>query len=437
MNKFKKIITDWQNIFIFISIIFISFMVIYYGSRLVHYYKLEHPDVVNNGDVLLSDIIKSKEVIESPGLIKEENNYVYKGLVENNYIEYSGILFRIVKVNSDNSVVLITEDNQTMLTFNDSYSWLNSSDSLYQSFYKNLTNADYLVNTNICVSIFDEIDNITCDEVTSENKIDQLSLYDYINAGANESYLNNESYFYTSTVNNEEYYYVFDLGGVNSKLLTDEQNYGVRPLITLKSDVLYLSGDGTINNPYIIEINTKETLKDTSTGDYVMYSNQLFEVIGTTDLSKKLVLIDNIKEQEEDLLISFDSTSSTFTNTTNIYKYLNETYYNSLENKDYIISSSFYNGIYTKETSYDINSVYQSSVEANVGLLTIGDFYISEITNTFLMQSGKSLVYAIKDYKLYGDSKTSSYGVRPVINLDNTLKITGQGTFNNPYELSR
>jgi hypothetical protein len=39
---------DFRSIFILISIFFLSFMVSFYGSRLIYYYKIEHKKSTKN-----------------------------------------------------------------------------------------------------------------------------------------------------------------------------------------------------------------------------------------------------------------------------------------------------------------------------------------------------------------------------------------------------
>lgn len=52
-----------------------------------------------------------------------------------------------------------------------------------------------------------------------------------------------------------------------------EHNYGVRPTITLKPNLDYISGTGTMDDPYRIE----RTSQQLSIGSYVQYSGEIFE----------------------------------------------------------------------------------------------------------------------------------------------------------------
>lgn len=435
-NKLKKLFNK-ENIFIIASIIFILFMIIYYGNRLVYYYKIEHPDVESE-TVYLTDILISTESLSSPGLIKDGDTYYYSGLVDDNYLEYSGILFRIVGINEDSTITLVADQNITLLNYNNYIDYLNETEVLNSGIFANNINPYFLVNTSICDDTVDDIDNITCDSQSSDYLVNLLSLNDYVKAGSIDSYLYNESYFYTSTITSDnKYYYVFDLGGVSSKETTDYQNYGIRPTITLKADINLISGDGTVNSPYTIESETTTSLGDVDIYDYVNYSNQTFQIIGKEEGKVLVVLNDYLQVDGEMISRSFDDSTSIYDTDTIIGSYLNNEYYNSLENQDYIITSNFYNGEYSLNTNYEYFDIFNSYITANIGLLKIGDFTLGNVNDIFLMNNDDQLNYIIKDNKLYGDEKTSEYYIIPVLYLDATLLIDGLGTIDSPYNVSR
>ncbi|MFI3307589.1 MAG: hypothetical protein R3Y21_03375 [Mycoplasmatota bacterium] len=435
-NKLKKLFNK-ENIFIIASIIFILFMIIYYGNRLVYYYKIEHPDVESE-TVYLTDILISTESLSSPGLIKDGDTYYYSGLVDDNYLEYSGILFRIVGINEDSTITLVADQNITLLNYNNYIDYLNETEVLNSGIFANNINPYFLVNTSICDDTVDDIDNITCDSQSSDYLVNLLSLNDYVKAGSIDSYLYNESYFYTSTITSDNnYYYVFDLGGVSSKETTDYQNYGIRPTITLKADINLISGDGTVNSPYTIESETANSLADANIYDYVNYSNQTFQIIGKEEEKVLVVLNDYLQVDGEMISRSFDDSTSIYDTDTIIGSYLNNEYYNSLENQDYIITSNFYNGEYSLNTNYEYFDIFNSYITANIGLLKIGDFTLGNVNDIFLMNNDDQLNYIIKDNKLYGDEKTSEYYIIPVLYLDATLLIDGLGTIDSPYNVSR
>ena len=113
MAKVKKKFKTWEKIFLTVNIIAILAIIGVYIYRLVYYYKLEHSVV--NDDKLLAVLLKKDLVYSKDGLYEQEGNYYYKGKDVNNYVWYSGRMWRIVSV--DDNIKLIAEDSQTSLVW--------------------------------------------------------------------------------------------------------------------------------------------------------------------------------------------------------------------------------------------------------------------------------------------------------------------------------
>ena len=106
--------------------------------------------------------------------IANSGKYRYKGDVDDNYLYYSGLMYRIIEVDKDNNVRAISEESVTLMYpgfdkgYNDSYinKWLNLSDKEYSGiFEKTLYNTDkYLSNNYYCSNTVDDIENIKCEE---------------------------------------------------------------------------------------------------------------------------------------------------------------------------------------------------------------------------------------------------------------------------------
>lgn len=87
--------------------------------------------------------------------------------------------------------------------------------------------------------------------------VDELS---YAGAGINgvitDNYLDIDTNWWTmspSTYSNTvvNYVSVSSIGRATSARC--DRLYGLRPMVSLKNGTLYTSGDGTVNNPYVIE----------------------------------------------------------------------------------------------------------------------------------------------------------------------------------------
>ena len=70
---------------------------------------------------LLADSILSSSsfVYEGEGLYNSNGIYIYKGENVNNYVLFSNMLFRIVKINSDKTIDIVLDDYINKLEFND------------------------------------------------------------------------------------------------------------------------------------------------------------------------------------------------------------------------------------------------------------------------------------------------------------------------------
>ncbi len=157
---------------------------------------------------------------------------------------------------------------------------------------------------------------------------------DYIDAGANNSYLNNNHYFWLSALNESEPWYVFDNGG----LKTDSNNhiYGVRPVIVL-NDIEYIYGNGTKSSPYIISNEPVDTLSEIELGSYIDYSGYTWKVVSKDETSVKVVLSTPLKLNDEEIKKIYSKKYNYYNlnDSTGIAYYLNHTFYNTLKDKKF------------------------------------------------------------------------------------------------------
>ena len=192
------------------------------------------------------------------------------GTDPNNYIWYSGKLWRAVSVNSVNNeektTKLVTQWNISAIPYNaegntafaGSYmeDWLN--DTTVDGFLGNLRDYENFIVTDAkwdATLDATSLGSITRPngESVSTNAVGLLNMYEYQESfrGTTYSngYLNNGLYWWTLTPDNAfQVRYVGYDGRANYSSST--YAYGVRPSINLKSSVKIVDGDGTIDNPY-------------------------------------------------------------------------------------------------------------------------------------------------------------------------------------------
>lgn len=438
-----------------LNVLVLLLIVAFYGTRMIKYYLKENGKSNNkdNTVLLVDTVLKKQSYVDlTKGLIfdEEKNEYRYLGDVDDNYLEYSGIVYRIIGIDKDNNIKVISDKSVTMMYsglekgYDKSYvnKWLNyDKDVTGSGVYENNINesVNYLSSTYYCEDIIDDIKNITCDKNSTNYKISLLSLYDYYKAGGKSSFLNNGETFYLGTLNKDNHNYYITSDGEVSINEISTKTYAVRPVITIISSSVLLSGKGTKDDPYrILEIKPS-TLEDTTINTYVSFSNQIFKVIDNSTDATKVALNGVIKENDIDVVKSFGGKNNKYSNSKNtVGYYLNNTYLKTLDSKN-IIKSDWYIGALSLD-NLDYSNEKNTKVNLSVGMLSLGDMFVGDINNVLTLSRGiesDQIINVInKEGNFYGDFITSKYNVRPALYLNNELKITGgNGTFDAPYEL--
>lgn len=451
MAKKKKVLKV-TPVLVLLNVLIIIIICTFYLFRLIKYYRLEHNTKPGEPVKLVDYLIKKQSHVDlTKGLVLDEKTgiYNYVGDVDDNYISYSGVLYRILSIDKDKNIKIVSEDIMTYMYsglengYDESFvlKWLNSSDKKYSGIFENtLYNKDeLLVNSSVCVDVIDDLNNITCEKVNSDYKIGMLSLYDYKFYGGKNGFLNNGKSYYLSSLNSEnENYYMLETGEIalnqsNSKVS------GVRPVITIKGDTIMLGGSGTSSDPYTIESHTINKLNEAYVGQYLSLGEDVYKVVEVNQDKVKVAMVGVLKDGEENLSIGFSARTNKYSKDTIVGQYLNKDYYNSLEEKEFIIEGSYPVGNIVL-SNLDYALVYNETNKANIGMLTLGDMFVHEYNNIFTLSRGlesSEFVNVInEDGNFYSDYNYKEYNVRPAMYLDGNLSIiSGIGSKHGPYQL--
>lgn len=238
--------------------------------------------------------IVEREVIVADtlsGKIEREHgaNYIYKGRTEDNYVLFSGMLFRIVRVNNDHTTVLITDNNIANLSYttydlsylgSNVYTWLN------EYFYESIsdTSKKYMVDSTWCYDTQDSIYAANNCNNKIDSKVGLLTLNEYFATFEGEySYLLTATEFMLLNWQDEDSIWATsleDLASVSpneNDLLT-----GIRPVIVLRDDICITSGTGTYESPYKLQDysygHENDLLSSRLIGEYVYYSGYAFRI---------------------------------------------------------------------------------------------------------------------------------------------------------------
>lgn len=419
VNKKKRSLRKGEKAFLIISVLFIIGCFIFYGYRTYHYYHVTH-DVVKN--VTLKDKLTALTNIayQNDGLYEKSGYFYYKGADVNNYVYYSGRLFRIIDIN--NGIRMIENDTETNLVwsydtnYNSSYvrEWLNK-------YLNSLKDYDLYLDKNLWCNEPINLEEYNCTTVVNDY-VGLLSTSDYLQAGGKNSYLNNETYFWTI---NQDYdgnvFYVNNEGGINNISKKGENffSYGVRPVITLKEDVGIFSGDGSEDDPFIIQDLGNALLRDNSVGSYVKYNKGLYRISNIDDEGISL-LYDGVLEIEKKY--------------TDVYKYLNNEFIKNF-NKEDLVKQDYY----AKEYSY--NNKYNGEITTKksdyITIPNIGDLFLNETNGYWLNDySDKKLglYYTLDENEMFfADLANNVHVIRPIIKLNNEMVVSsGTGTILDP-----
>lgn len=239
----------------------------------------------------LTSYIKDNEsrVYSGSGLYDLNGELVYRGEDPNNYVKFSGKMWRIVKIENDQVVMIANEKGERNVwddrfnTERDRNDGIN--DYTVSRIYEKLTEiyqGDTIFNKNtrnlLAVHTLytgkryesDSYNDGSIEKATLVERqyIGLLPLYDYINASidtncssattescTNYNYLNHFEYnWWTLTADASNTYKVYriDSSGTIETIRANSNGY-IRPVIYLAKDALYVSGTGTESDPYTIK----------------------------------------------------------------------------------------------------------------------------------------------------------------------------------------
>ncbi len=385
----------------------------------------------------------------------------FAGQADNNYVYYSGFMWRIMGVNEDGSIKMIADEPVTTLNF--------GSDSLYKNSYVNewlnnyflsrLNYSDFLVKQKECytqaenMSIKEDVCADLVDSAFDHTKVSQLSLYEYNMSMLNGStYLNNKSIFSTLTywaTDTSKLFMVSADGSITIKNI-NSMHY-IRPVISLMPESIITGGDGSYLDPYIlfkqagsIEQNDNRTLGslNLADGEYIRMNHRTYRVVDNDKTTVKLILNDLYENNQ----VSFGSTS-TFDTSTDIGQFLN----NDLYSYEYQPLNGIVKiGLWYQGESTALSSNYKATSLSKTGLINgvyvglpkIGELLtvpIYGVTTSNFWTMSKSSDSMVNTVSTTGISETSVYSnayIRPVIVLDaDALIESGNGTSDTPYRV--
>lgn len=445
--KKKQLLSKKEFIFNFCSLIIIILIGFYYGGRSLYYYSKQNITLKKEANTLNGLILNNNSVVnEGEGLYLDLDGYYFKGKVSNNYVKFGNRLFRIIRVNNDGSIKVITDDLVSTFMWGEDSNyqnsnlkvWLTKTDYQYSGvYYKTIPEIDkFLVKTKYRENVMEK-KKVSKVKETYSDYITTLEINDYVLANGQNSYLNIGKVYYLLGLNESKDNLFVDLDG--SVQNTDGLNlYGVRAVMTFKKNLEVKSGDGTKNNPFIIEQGKDINYVDS----YVLVGNEIYRVYQESNGILRMHKYGYAMNDGKEIIRRYSNSTSLFDfkKKDNISYYLNTSYLDSLSYKDYLLDSNFYTGEIGAETDYDYKNIYNDSVSLKVGLLNIFDYVSSNNFSDYFVMNTISSIGGMQ-YSKYENGLVEEVEVLemkhfiPVISVDSSYITSGTGEINNPYTM--
>lgn len=377
----------------------------------------------------------------------------YVGKVTNNYIKFSGMDFRIVGI-VDGNVKIVAADDVANVNYSDLDEWLK-----YYYEHINKDSKDYVVKTKYCNDTLTDTSTKECSKYTNEKNVYILSVQD-INKATDE---NGNSYLYPETIDwvanvktNKEGWTTreyFSDSTLKYMEFSKDYNFGIRPVLTIKGDALITSGDGTSEKPYMIDDydigKSGDKVNTRLSGEYIEYSNMLWQIIETTDSSLTKVISYNTMTVDSlsDISYPLGETKNMYNPTKkgNIGYIINQKASDAVDEKYFVknkievpiyktlatykgtSSTKKYNVKFHAPNMYEMHTARNSNTQRSYWLMNSSSeefrrYIVSEIGVVFYQKEGTP----------------TDAGTRIVGYLDKDCQIVqGQGTKDNPYKITK
>ena len=447
-------------------------------------------EVTLKGDPIIE---KAKELVYENGTCKTDGTtYQYmggcyiKGNPNNNSLWYSGFLWRIMGINADGTVKLITDENVTAIPWGASDTTQNWDGSyakewLNKYFYSRLKNNNIITEQTWCSETTTESDSArtTCGNNLSTQPayVGLITIDEYNLAGAGSSYLNIGQVQWTMTpYSSSSAWRVYNDGRALNNPVSVES--GLRAVINVNSDVTITGGNGTLgetwssqSGPYIlnedksIEVTGKLNENATS-GEYVLFAGKKYRVVDKDSNGNTKLILDGYYEETEGTVYKMSyGSNNTFSKDTGIGQKLNSDVLNWITNnneseKAKLVSDyTWYQNNFDSGYDYKVSLNEESptrSIQATVGLIRVGEMLSSQSSS--ILTKGYTTIsisnnanwywtmtpYTTSSFAWYvnsdGDASNTlvshTPGLRAVIVVNSDVTITsGNGTWSNPYQI--
>lgn len=244
--------------------------------------------ILNNNELKKPTTVVGEEISSTnEGLIEDKDDdgatYYFRGAVDNNYVSFANLIWRIVRINGDGTVRLVLNETiDTLSTYNTEETSFketalyDSLETFYEnnlSYYeKNIANSKFCSETSITDNKYNAYTRIITNEIPTFNclgtsfisRIGTLTVDEIVYAGALYDEENANYYLYNSEIENlwwtsslarkddsSIYPFLVSPNGSLTESVASTLYRAVRPVINLSRNTK-VSGSGTLTDPYTV-----------------------------------------------------------------------------------------------------------------------------------------------------------------------------------------
>lgn len=209
----------------------------------------------------------------------------FKGEPTDNYIRLSNMIFRIYGVDEDNNIVIVSNDDVSYVNYTKLDEWL---DYYYQHLNENAQKM--IVEKAYCNETLSEenLKTTSCNSYTKKKKVYIPSIMEMNQAlEDNYSFVKSSVISWTANKKSDDEVYVAQKGLLEQEYIpaSSLENFGVRPMMTIKGSSLLTGGVGTIDNPYIFgdvkKAKAGTLLNERETGEYISIEDDIYRIVDT------------------------------------------------------------------------------------------------------------------------------------------------------------
>lgn len=222
--------------------------------------------------------------------------------------------------------------------------------------------------------------------------------------------------------------------------------------ITTSGDGLYKDG-----NTYIY--------KGDNPHNYILINNELYRVLSINKDGVKVIRNNSIDYKEFDSNIRNNEENKYCYNSINgcnayvsdgintikdsaVYEYL-ENVCSKIDNSNILFNKTNWNLGLVSDVNNDIKSIINNTNTSTIGLINLNEYLNASLDNHNWLNNGENYwtltgnsnnnyeVWVISDNgTIISQQANLSYGIRPVLNINGNIKVTGSGLLEDPYILN-